>query len=458
VNCEEMRELLSCYIDGVLDEKDVKDVEKHLEQCPYCQQDLAGLKATLALVHQEGEVQPPEGFRAGIMEKIAALPKNDEGKETGGVRKLMGRIGGVSRSPFFKAAAVAAVLLIGISIGTVFSDSIGVKIRASDTQIHSYFATESSPENQLDSSPGNLLPDGKNNKRYKIDNSTSLSKSVVAYDQGTVKEPYYDGQSRQKSLAMEQPAGTPPAQKNNAVKRKIIKNAFLRVEVPSVEKAYDKITKQVEILGGFIESSGFNAEGASGVDKGQGITPQPQEGPQGVLTIRIPVDKFPVLFGDLQGLGNVVYKNQSGQDVTVQYQDTQTRIRNLKRQEDRLLVILGKAETLDETLRVENELRRVREEVELQEGELKRLTDLTDLATVQVELLEVKSGAKIESPEAKTVFQQAVRSFIRSTNNLLDFLSATVVFLGGALPFLAFLTAAGGIVWYIRKLWKKRSS
>ncbi|MHB8170661.1 MAG: DUF4349 domain-containing protein [Thermincolia bacterium] len=419
MNCEEMKELLSCYIDGVLEDKEMKDVENHLEQCPYCQQELADLKAALGLIHQGGEVQPPEGFRARVMEKIEALPGD---KEVGSRwKRISAHFNG--GSPWFKLRAAAAVVAIGIGL------SLGVASFSPSIDI----AQQMNPK-----SNGLIAFDGMTNAvESSLDNVRSAQSAPI----------------NEEAAVVAKQAIVPKKKANSMAERKIIKNASVRLEVTNIMEVNGKITTKVEALGGFVENSTISAEDSANLTQPE--QPSTGEVHRGSLIVRVPVERFDEMFSHLKGLGTVVFENRSGQDVTGQYQDTQTRIRNLKRHEDRLLTLLDEAKNLDETLRVENELRRIREEVELREGELKLLTDQTDLATLHVELIEVKSGTKITSPEPKTVIQKAVRAFVSNTNSLLDFLGASIVFVGGALPFMGVVAVLGGIGWYLRRLRKK---
>jgi hypothetical protein len=70
MNCEEMRVLLSDYVDGVLDPKTKVLVDEHLSACKACQAELASLKA---LVHELGSLEsvaPPSDFLDQLHERM----------------------------------------------------------------------------------------------------------------------------------------------------------------------------------------------------------------------------------------------------------------------------------------------------------------------------------------------------------------------------------------------------
>ncbi|WP_418792092.1 anti-sigma factor family protein [Phosphitispora sp. TUW77] len=70
MQCSEIRELLSAYIDGVLDPNEKTAVQEHLMTCGECSRDLADLQETIRLLHSLGDISPPERFRKELREKL----------------------------------------------------------------------------------------------------------------------------------------------------------------------------------------------------------------------------------------------------------------------------------------------------------------------------------------------------------------------------------------------------
>jgi hypothetical protein len=87
-------------------------------------------------------------------------------------------------------------------------------------------------------------------------------------------------------------------------------------------------------------------------------------------------------------LGKVLSKQEKGEDVTEEYVDLQARIRNLKREEEAFLVVLGKARRVPDILAVEAQLSRVRGEIEQAVGRAKYLANQVALSTITVRLAE----------------------------------------------------------------------
>ncbi|WP_258359613.1 anti-sigma factor family protein [Moorella sulfitireducens] len=74
MNCNNCREMLSSYIDGVLTTTERLAVEKHLRWCDSCRQELDALRRTVDLLKNwsEEEMELPAGFSEGLRSKLEA--------------------------------------------------------------------------------------------------------------------------------------------------------------------------------------------------------------------------------------------------------------------------------------------------------------------------------------------------------------------------------------------------
>lgn len=136
------------------------------------------------------------------------------------------------------------------------------------------------------------------------------------------------------------------------------------------------------------------------------------------LQVRVPADKFDQSMLNLEALGKVLNKQVSTEDVTEEYVDTESRTRNLKKTEERLLDHLNRAAELEDILRVENELTRVREQIERMDGRLRYLTNRVSFSTISITLQE---KAKAE-PVIPTQSFSTAREFTSAARSMLGFL------------------------------------
>jgi hypothetical protein len=111
----------------------------------------------------------------------------------------------------------------------------------------------------------------------------------------------------------------------------------------------------------------------------------------------------------------VLAKNVNTEDVTEEYTDTDARVRNLKKTEERLLDHLSKAFLIDNTLKIETELSRVREQLERLEGRLRYLGHRVRFSTIAVTLQEkpkAEALRPVQTFSSAQVVSEALRSLV----------------------------------------------
>ena len=103
------------------------------------------------------------------------------------------------------------------------------------------------------------------------------------------------------------------------------------------------------------------------------------------LTIRVPSENFDKLLVNIsKSINEIDDQNITVKDVTEEYVDVQARLRAKKIVEKRYLELLSKAHSVGDVLQVENELARLREQIESTEGRLRYLKNQVSLSTLQI--------------------------------------------------------------------------
>ena len=236
-----------------------------------------------------------------------------------------------------------------------------------------------------------------------------------------------------------------------SVERLIIKNASLKIAVADPLAGVEAITKLAERMGGFIVSSNvYTTTLSSGAQL-----------PQGYITIRIPAEKLDEAMDEVKALvadakTGVINESVSGQDVTSDYVDSKSRLRNLEAAEESLVKLLDSATDLEYVLEIFRELTSVRSEIEVLKGHIKYLEESADLSALTVELVAEASLQPIEIGgwKPKGVARDAVQALI----NTLQWFGTAAIWLGiYCLPFLIPLSIAGYfLIKAIRKARAKR--
>ena len=110
-------------------------------------------------------------------------------------------------------------------------------------------------------------------------------------------------------------------------------------------------------------------------------------------TIRVTADSLQQAIKEISKLGKVSYKSITGEDITDEYADLGIRLVNAQKARTRYLELLEKAANVDETLKVEKELERLNNVIDLLEGKMNRLNQLEQYSTITVNMQKkVKPG------------------------------------------------------------------
>jgi hypothetical protein len=175
--------------------------------------------------------------------------------------------------------------------------------------------------------------------------------------------------------------------------RKIVKTGSMTLEVVNITEAMDEVAEMADELNGYVVTS-YKYEYERGVS--------------GRITIRVPSEKFEESFARLRQLAiTVPYETTTAKDVTEDYVDLEAQLSNLQATEAQYLVLMEKAENVEEMLMVQRELSKVRGEIEQIEGRMKYLEQTSETSLIEVDLQETKGLA--EPWSASAAFQSAVR-------------------------------------------------
>ncbi|WP_042150157.1 DUF4349 domain-containing protein [Paucisalibacillus sp. EB02] len=225
-----------------------------------------------------------------------------------------------------------------------------------------------------------------------------------------------------------------------AVDRKIIYTANLAIEVKDFQPSFNHIQSKVTDYGGYIVES--NMSGVEGDDMANGY-----------ITVRIPQDQFRDFIQLVEdGSSKVLESTISGQDVTEEYVDLESRLKSKRVVEERLLSFMEKAEKTEDLLTISNDLAKVQEEIEEVLGRMKYLENRAELATITIHIQENNVKLSTIHDDDLNTWEQTKQQFVKSINMLLAFFSNLFVFLVGNLPVLLLLGIIGAVTYlFIRK-------
>jgi len=169
-------------------------------------------------------------------------------------------------------------------------------------------------------------------------------------------------------------------------------------------------------------------------------------------TLRVPADQLDASLTNLKTLGRVESESQSGQDVTSQYVDLQARLANARNTEQRLTDLLRqRTGKLSDVLEVEQEVDRVRGEIEQMEAERKTMSNQVSFATLNATITEdYKAQLQVVPPSTSTRLSNAA---VEGYKSMVDGVVGLALFLLEDGPTLLLW---GAILFFpARLLWKR---
>ena len=218
---------------------------------------------------------------------------------------------------------------------------------------------------------------------------------------------------------------------------KIIYTANLTLESKDYDTARAALDAALNDAGGYLESSSEYSD----VGSSRSVN----------LTFRVPEENYQSFLDAVAQAGNVTYKSQQADDVTIQYMDVETRLANLEAQRTRLQELQAQADNLSDLLQIETSLTDVQSQIESWQSQLDWYSNQVQQCTVYVNLSEVQNY----TPTDESFLGSVGAAFAQGWSNFVNGLQQLAVWLAGAWPVVLVVAAAaaGFAVW--RKKRKK---
>lgn len=222
---------------------------------------------------------------------------------------------------------------------------------------------------------------------------------------------------------------------------KVITTIHLYFESIEFDKSNEELAKLIEKYKAYIEYSNISYNRYYNSKNYR----------YGEFVIRVPKANITSFKTELSTIGNLTSENTSKQDVTKQYQDTESRLKVVEIKEERLLSLLEKAEKIEDIIAIENQLSEVIYEKESLKSSLITLDDKVDYTTVNLNIEEVDKTSNTETVETTfgTRIINALRNSLYSFRVSMENLIISLIYM---IPFLVILAV---IVYIAIRLAKK---
>jgi len=211
----------------------------------------------------------------------------------------------------------------------------------------------------------------------------------------------------------------------NAVDRLVIRNADLSIVVRSPVEVLDGIMQMADEMGGFVVNSNVY----------QRQTPAGIQVQEAQVTIRVPAAQLGQAMSRIKAYvenpdTDILNETITGQDVTREYTDLQSRLRNLEEAAEQLRKIMETATRPEDVLAVFNELKNVTEQIELIKGQIQYFEESAAMSAISVYIQAQESIAPLTVAGWKPqgVAREALRTLITAYQFIADAIIWGVLF------------------------------
>ncbi len=232
------------------------------------------------------------------------------------------------------------------------------------------------------------------------------------------------------------------------VKRMIIRSANISMIVDDTAGTIDRITAASESVGGYVSDSRVWRDG---------------EQLRGAITLRIPADRLSAALAVIRKLAVRINSESIGsQEVTQEYVDLESQLRNLEATEVELrqlmTTIRQNSKKASEVLEMYQQLNSVRMQIEQIKGRMRYLSQMSALATIQIDLVPNALAKPVMEPgwQPLVIVKDASRALVEALQSAAGLLIWLGIYI---LPIAAFLGLLVFLTWrVITVAWKTRRS
>jgi hypothetical protein len=235
-----------------------------------------------------------------------------------------------------------------------------------------------------------------------------------AYDERA----YGEGAPSEPLVAEESAGGYDPYKTMNssvpAPERLVIQNVDMSIVVTDPQAKMDAIAALAEEMGGFVVNSNLY----------QTLTDNDILAPEAYITIRVPAERLDSAINQVEAdVIEVRNKNRTGQDVTQEYVDLQSRLTAYEDALDQLEVIMETNTTPEQVLSVFQQMMYYREQIEIIKGQMQYYETAAALSAISVTIVaeETIQPLKIGPWTPKGAAQDAYKALVKFLRGFVEF-------------------------------------
>ncbi|GAB0157192.1 DUF4349 domain-containing protein [Chryseobacterium sp. Alg-005] len=164
--------------------------------------------------------------------------------------------------------------------------------------------------------------------------------------------------------------------KIDTISKKVIKNGYMTIQVGDIKKAHQQVNEIIKNNKAYVQNEEFR-----NTDTNENLN----------LIIRVPHKNFDALINSFSdGLGSVLSKEVSSEDVTEEYTDVSIKLANKKIYLEKYRDLLKNATSTKDMLEIQEKIRGLEDEIDVAEGRLRFFDDRVNYSTLNLSLLKEK--------------------------------------------------------------------
>lgn len=220
--------------------------------------------------------------------------------------------------------------------------------------------------------------------------------------------------------------------------RKIIYTGDMTMEVQDPAASLNDITQIAQSFGGYVASSNTSVQGDRQI---------------ATISLKIPAESYNEALIRLRKVANkITVEKTTSQDVSEEFSDLSAQLKTLQATEARYIELLARANTIDEVLKVQQQIASVRTQIDRIQGRLQFLDRRADMATINISLFPPAAAPKVSNdlPSPLVAAGEAWEASMKFLTRSVAAVTYIVVFFWWTIPIIGL-----GILW-IRGLRNRR--
>lgn len=226
--------------------------------------------------------------------------------------------------------------------------------------------------------------------------------------------------------------------------RKIIETINYSVQTKTFDALVSSLEERALSVGGYIEQSDVSGN-AYEYDNTRYAT----------YVFRIPSDEVVEFTNYVSENSTVTNKSITTEDVTLDYVDTESRIKALKSEKKSLEQLLESAKSVSEVIEIRDMLTEVIYEIETYESQLRTYDNLIDYTSITIDISEVEYTSVVEK---QTTWERIGTNLVDNLRGIWNFLVELFVFVVSSLPYLLLISVIAVVVLFLIKTRKCKKS